>query len=149
MVLLIIVIACSFTSFFLLSRVSLKKLYKGNWGQADAYDAVKDRINFYGNEVFINNNRPELRTRDVSTLAVFRLKENTEIVFYENTKKVKIYKVVSVNENSNLEGWYLHTSIRVKANSEVQMKGVLSQAYNTYDIDTGEKILFEPFMLSV
>jgi len=149
MVLLIIVIACSFTSFFLLSRVSFKKLYKGNWGQADAYDAVKDRVSFFGNEVFINNNRPELRTRDVSILAVFRLKENTEIVFYENTKKVKIYKVVSVNENSNLKGWYLHTSIRVKANSEVQMKGVLSQAYNTYDIDTGEKILFEPFMLSV
>jgi len=88
--------------------------------------------------------------RDVTMLAVFKLKGNSdEIVFYENTRKIKNVTITSLDNTLNLQGWYLHASIRVTANAVVQMKGLLSQNADTYNIDTDERITFEPFTLSV
>lgn len=132
----------------LIFRSPDKNIFKVKWG-SEAYDPVKNRINFYGHEVFINNSHADLRTRNVSIHIVFTLKEsNNEIVFYEDSKKVEIYKVASPSMQTNLKGWYLHTSIRVDCNSTVQMKGILSKYPDKYDIDTDGKITFEPFKLS-
>jgi hypothetical protein len=134
----------------LIFRPSFKDMFKGTWGTGEEYNPLKERVDFHGNEVFIDNSRPELKTRDVTRLAVFKLNaEGSEIVFYENIKKVKTYKVESVHNGSNLDGWYLHTSIRITKDAEIQVKGVLSKNADKYNIDTDERIIFEPFTLSV
>lgn len=145
---ILLIITIVIVSGVFLRRVPYKDIFKGTWGQGEAYDPVKQRINFYGNEVFINNSSAALNMRDVTMLAVFKLKgNNNEIVFYENTRKIKNVTVISLDNTLNLDGWYLHTSIRITKDAEIQMKGVLSKNADQYNIDTDERITFEPFTI--
>jgi hypothetical protein len=57
---------------------------------------------------------------------VFQLTQPTpELKVYENNQLIRLYRIDPLNTNSNLEGQFLHGSIRILNNSAVMIDGVL------------------------
>jgi len=83
---------------------------------------------------------------------VFDLSQSMpEIKVFENDVLSRCYKIETLTQNPDLTGQFLHSSIRVLANSAVMIDGIVSKSdtiYPQWTDDNYEAIRLQPFYLS-
>jgi hypothetical protein len=123
----------------------VKRMYRG---QNDRLPVLSNRVNSHKNEIFIfshaNAHFPDTEIQPVISLQG----EVPEIVVYENSRVAARYKIEPKANGMSLNGAYLHSSVRVNANSSVQIDGFISRDKEKYNRETDEGVRFQPFMLS-
>ncbi|HNP33713.1 MAG TPA: hypothetical protein PKN96_10515 [Flavobacterium sp.] len=109
-------------------------------------DYHAQRIRVEGTNIYINNEE-RLRYRDLEVQPIFKL-ENAlpEINIYEDGNLIRKF-TIEPKGDMNLEGMYFHSSVRVNANSGIQIDGLLSKSPQQFET-TDEGIRFQPFYLS-
>jgi len=110
-----------------------------------------ERLKISGFNIFINNqNRNIGEAIEISHVFEFT-QAIPEINILENDKIVKIFKIEPLKENPDISGQYLHSSIRILANSAVMIDGIISYNRNDFPKWTDsdyEAIRLQPFYLS-
>jgi hypothetical protein len=117
--------------------------------QPDVSDVnyINKRIKVQRNSIFIDNGIT-LRNRNIEIQPVIELEgETPSISIYEGNKLIRKFNIEPLKSNPNLNGQYLHSSIRINANSSVQIDGIISNSRTEFD-KNGEGIRFQPFFLS-
>ena len=109
------------------------------------------RLTIQGDSIFIDNSNDNVvKAAELNT--VFALTEATpEIKVYENNQLIRLYRIDTLNANSNLTGQFLHSSIRMLDNSAVMIDGVISKSDTSFPKWTNqdyEAVRFQPFFLS-
>ena len=109
------------------------------------------RLSIQGDSIFIDNSNDNLgKAAEVDT--VFGLTQPTpEIKVYENNQLIRLYRIDTLNTNSNLAGQFLHSSIRILDNNAVMIDGVLSKSdtsFPKWTDDDYEAVRLQPFFLS-
>lgn len=108
---------------------------------------INKRVKVQRNSIFINNSF-SLRNRQIEIQPIIELEgEIPSISIYEDSKLIRRFDIEPLLNNSNLNGQYLYSSIRINENSSVQIDGIISDSESTYDV-MGEGIRFQPFFLS-
>lgn len=107
---------------------------------------ASNRIRVEGTNIYINN-AESLRYRDIEIKPVLKLETALpEVTIYEDSNPIRTF-TIEPKGDTDLEGYYFHSSIRVNANSSVQIDGYLSKDPQQYG-DNAEGIRFQPFFLS-
>lgn len=107
---------------------------------------IPNRIRVEGTNIYINNTEA-LRYRDIEIKPVLKLETALpEVTIYEDSNPIRTF-TIEPKGDTGLEGYYFHSSIRVNANSSVQIHGYLSRDPQLYG-DNAEGIRFQPFFLS-
>jgi len=109
------------------------------------------RLNIQGDSIFIDNTKDNIgKPTELET--VFKLTQPTpEIKVYENDQLIRLFKIDTLNQNSNLTGRFLHSSIRILDNSAVMIDGVISKSdisFAKWTDDDYEAVRLQPFFLS-
>lgn len=105
------------------------------------------RITVVGNDIFINND-PSLRNRTIDFQPVLKLEKEVPVLHvFEDGGIIKTFVIEPKTENPNLKDQYLHCSIRVNANSSVQIDGCISKSAASFETND-EMVRFQPFYLS-
>jgi hypothetical protein len=92
------------------------------------------RIEIQGNNILIDNSKDNISiAADLSPVFKF-IQKIPEIKVYENNQLIRLYRIDTLNTNSNLEGQYLHSSIRILENSAVMIDGVISKTDASFPI---------------
>ena len=108
---------------------------------------INKRVKVQRNSIFIDNSF-SLRNRQIEIEPIIELEgEIPSISIYEGSKLIRKFSIEPLKSNSNLNGQYLHSSIRINANSSVQIDGIISNSSSEFD-KNGEGIRFQPFFLS-
>jgi hypothetical protein len=139
-----------FAVLFGLFVIITKGVYRGKAvaNPESGSERLEQRVNWYKNEIFINND-PLARNIDIEITPVIELKGKVpEIIIYEGSTKICTYKIEKKHGGINPDGAFLHASVRVNANSSVQIDGLLSKDPRKYDCANDEGIRFQPFFLS-
>lgn len=85
---------------------------------------------------------------NIETEPVIKFTENPPVLnFYEDGVLYRSFTIEPKDENPDLTGQYFHASIRINANSSVQVDGFISKNKKSYN-ESGEGIRFQPFFLS-
>lgn len=109
------------------------------------------RLTIQGDSILIDNSSPNVG-KSAEVEIVFALTEATpEIKVYENNQLIRLYRVDTLSANYNLEGQFLHSSIRVLDNSAVMIDGIISKSDTSHPKWTDqdyEAVRFQPFFLS-
>lgn len=110
---------------------------------------IANRVTFKGNDIFITNNA-QTTYQDIEIRPVLQFKSNTPVItVYENGYPYRSFMIEPKTGNENLGGQYFHASVRVNANSSVQIDGIISKTETGgYDENNYEGIRFQPFFLS-
>jgi len=104
------------------------------------------RVKIIDNRIMISNDI-NLRNNNVEIRPIFKFeKDIPEINIFEDNVLIKRFIIEPLNNNPNLKDQYFHSSIRVNANSSVQIDGYISK--NPIKENGGEGIRFQPFFLS-
>lgn len=110
-------------------------------------DYINKRVKVQRNSIFIDNSF-SLRNRQIEIEPIIELEgEIPSISIYEGSKLIRKFSIEPLKSNSNLNGQYLHSSIRINSNSSVQIDGIISNSSSEFD-KNGEGIRFQPFFLS-
>ena len=108
---------------------------------------INKRVKVQRNSIFIDNSF-SLRNRQIEIQPIIELEgEIPSISIYEGSKLIRKFNIEPLKSNPNLNGQYLHSSIRINTNSSVQIDGIISKSRTTFD-ENGEGIRFQPFFLS-
>lgn len=108
---------------------------------------MENRVKIEGNRIYINND-PQYRNYSITVSPVFEFTDKIpSIEIYENEELIKKFIIEPKRENPNLKGQFFHSSVRINANSSVQIEGIISNHPKSYD-QNGEGIRFQPFFLS-
>ncbi|MBV2196098.1 MAG: hypothetical protein KUL78_06305, partial [Flavobacterium sp.] len=108
---------------------------------------INKRVKVQRNSIFIDNSF-SLRNRQIEIEPIIELEgEIPSISIYEGSKLIRKFSIEPLKSNSILNGQYLHSSIRINANSSVQIDGIISNSSSEFD-KNGEGIRFQPFFLS-
>ncbi len=108
------------------------------------------RIDVKGDSIFIDNQKENIgKAFELET--VFSLTIPTpEIKLYENQNLIHTFRIDTLQSNSDLTGQFLHSSIRILANSGVMIDGIISKSNTNYSQWTDndyEAVRFQPFYL--
>ena len=83
------------------------------------------RVEIQSDNIFIANLKDNIG-EEIELLTVFNLSQTTpEIKVYENNQLVRLYRMDTLNKNSNLAGQFFHSSIRILNSSAVMIDGTL------------------------
>lgn len=109
------------------------------------------RIDIKGNSIFIDNQKENIgKTLELDT--VFNLTAPTpEIEVYENQNLVFTFRIDTIHNNPDLTGQFLHSSIRILADSGVMIDGIVSRSDTNspqWTDENYEAVRFQPFYLS-
>ena len=108
---------------------------------------INKRVKVQRNSIFIDNSF-SLRNRQIEIEPIIELEgEIPSISIYEGSKLIRKFNIEPLKSNPNLNGQYLHSSIRINSNSSVQIDGIISNSSSEFD-KNGEGIRFQPFFLS-
>ncbi|RFZ82830.1 hypothetical protein DYU05_11745 [Mucilaginibacter terrenus] len=111
----------------------------------------RDRIKVEGSNIYIDNKNKNVG-RAFELLNIFELTtELPEIKIYENQDLVRTFRLDAMDRNPDLTGQFLHSSIRVFANSGVMIDGVISKnnvSVAEWTDANYEAIRLQPFFLS-
>lgn len=108
---------------------------------------INKRVKVQRNSIFIDNSFL-LRNRQIEIQPIIELEgEIPSISIYEGSKLIRKFNIQPLKSNPNLNGQYLHSSIRINSNSSVQIDGIISNSSTEFD-KNGEGIRFQPFFLS-
>lgn len=108
---------------------------------------ITKRIQVQRNSIFIDNSLM-LRNRNIEIEPVIELEGEVPVItIYEGSKLLRRFEIEPLKSNPNLNGQYLHCSIRINVNSSVQIDGIISKSKTEFD-KNGEGIRFQPFFLS-
>jgi hypothetical protein len=110
-----------------------------------------NRIDVKGDCIFIDNQKGNVgKASELET--VFNLKISTpEIKVYENQHLIHTFRIDTLKSNPDLAGQFLHSSIRIFANSGVMIDGIISKTATSFAQWTDndyEAVRFQPFYLS-
>lgn len=110
-----------------------------------------DRLVISGNNVFIKNKGKNTDT--VSEVDwVFPLHEREpELLVHEDGNLIRIYQIQTITSNPDLNGQFLHSSIRILPNSAVMIDGIISRSKSnplTWTDPGYEAVRLQPFYLS-
>jgi hypothetical protein len=109
------------------------------------------RVEIISGNIFIANLKDNIG-EEIELLPVFNLSQTTpEIKVYENNQLVRLYRMDTLNKNSDLTGQFFHSSIRILNSSAVMIDGIISKSARSHlgnsDKDY-EAVRFQPFFLS-
>lgn len=109
------------------------------------------RLGIQGDSILIDNINDNIgKPKELQT--VFKLTQSTpEIKIYENDQLIRLFKIDTLNQNPNLTGQFLHSSIRILDNSAVMVDGVISESDTSFPKWTDENyeaVRLQPFFLS-
>lgn len=108
---------------------------------------ITKRIQVQRNSIFIDNSLM-LRNRNIEIEPVIELEGEIPVIsIYEGSKLIRKFEIEPLKSNPNLNGQFLHSSIRINVNSSVQIDGIISKSRTEFD-KNGEGIRFQPFFLS-
>lgn len=125
----------------------LQEQFKNDYPEKHKQLAEK-RIKVDNNNICINNLDDALRNISFEITPVIKFNESSpEITIFEDNKIVRKFSIEPLKSNPNLNGQYLHSSIRINSNSSVQIDGIISNSSSEFD-KNGEGIRFQPFFLS-
>lgn len=109
------------------------------------------RVNLKGNDIFIDNLGGNIgKSIEIEHVLAFT-DEIPEIKVFENGKIIKRYKLETLTKNPSLKGQFLHSSIRIQANSAVMIDGIISdneKSFLDWTDERYEAVRFQPFFLS-
>jgi len=110
-----------------------------------------NRIDVKGDCIFIDNQNENVgKAFEFET--VFSLTTSTpEIKVYENQNLIHTFRIDTLQDNPDLTGQFLHSSIRILVNSGVMIDGIVSNSNTTFSHWTDndyEAVRFQPFFLS-
>lgn len=115
--------------------------------KANDINYINKRVKVQRNSIFIDNSF-SLRNRQIEIEPIIELEgEIPSISIYEGSKLIRKFNIEPLKNNPNLNGQYLHSSIRINSNSSVQIDGIISNSSSEFD-KNGEGIRFQPFFLS-
>src|SRR4051812_39692665 len=85
------------------------------------------RIDIQGENIFIDNSNNHIGGA-IELQPIISLTQSTpEIKIYENQQLVRLFRIDTLNSNSNLTGQFLNSSIRILSNSAVMIDGIISK----------------------
>jgi hypothetical protein len=109
------------------------------------------RINVKGGSIFIDNQKQNIgKALELETVFGLTI-PLPEIKVYENQNLIHVFRVETLNSNPDLSGQFLHSSIRILANSGVMIDGIISKSNTSFAQWTDndyEAVRFQPFYLS-
>lgn len=115
------------------------------------FDIRFKRIDVKGNSIFIDNQKENIgEALELETIFDLTI-PLPEIRVYENKNLIKTFRIEALNSNPDLTGQFLHSSIRVLANSGVMIDGIISKSKTSFAQWTEndyEAVRFQPFYLS-
>ena len=101
---------------------------------------INKRVKVQRNSIFIDNSF-SLRNRQIEIQPIIELEgEIPSISIYEGSKLIRKFNIEPLKSNPNLNGQYLHSSIRINTNSSVQIDGIISKSRTTFD-ENGKPII--------
>jgi len=110
-----------------------------------------NRVEIQGDNIFIANLKNNIG-KVIELMTVFDLSQAIpEIKVYENNQLARLYRMDTLNTNSNLAGQFFHCSIRILDNSAVIIDGIISKSVTSHPIWTNkdyEAVRLQPFFLS-
>jgi hypothetical protein len=110
------------------------------------------RLNILNDSVFIDNSKGNIGKAEELEI-VFKLTQPIpEIKVYENDQLIRLYRVDTLNTNSNLLGQFMHCSIRILGNSAVMIDGVISKSETAFPKWTDqdyEAVRLQPFFFQM
>jgi len=106
------------------------------------------RVSIKGMDIYITNSR-EAQHQDIEIRPIIKFENDVPVIaIYENGYLYRSFTVEPKAGNENLAGQYFHASVRVNANSSVQMDGIISKSATNPDMTDYEGIRLQPFFLS-
>jgi len=109
------------------------------------------RIEIQGDSIFIGNHNENVG-KAVEIDAVFNLSNSIpELKVYENGQLLRLFKIETLVTNADLSGQFLHSNIRVLANSGIMIDGIISRSdleFPKWTDEDYEAIRFQPFYLT-
>lgn len=125
--------------------VALSHLFPAAFDTDEEYS--NKRITVVGNDIFITNDI-KLRNREIEIYHVLKLeKDSPEINVFEDGGLIRTFVIEPKNSNPHLEGQFMHSAIKINANSSVQIDGYITKD-STGCETTDEGVRFQPFFLS-
>lgn len=109
------------------------------------------RITIVDDNVFINNANRNIGKASEIDFVFKLLQPIPEINVFENDQLIRCYKIETIRNNPDLTGQFLHSSIRVLANSSVMIDGIISKddvTFPDWTDDKYEAVRLQPFCLS-
>lgn len=109
------------------------------------------RVTISDCNIQINNEEGNLNL-PIEIEHVFKFTQvNPEIEIFENNNLVRTFRIDTLTGNPDLSGQFLHSSIRILANSAVMIDGIISRSATTFlnwNEDGYEAVRLQPFFLS-
>ena len=110
-----------------------------------------NRIEVKGDCIFIDNQNENVgKAFELETVLSLTV-PIPEIKVYENQNLIHTFHIDTLLSNPNLTGQFLHSSIRILANSGVMIDGIISKSNTNFPEWTNndyEAVRFQPFYLS-